>query len=198
MPLLLLRDLPRYECLLEGARRFPELDPSACEVYLHLLRSGDEAFRSCGEPLEAHGISAGRFTVLMLLLRKRDDVCGGVLTPAELADKAGVTRATMTGLIDTLERDGFVRREPNPNDRRMTPVTLTPAGEALLQSVVPAYFQRMGSLVAHLSESERRMLVTLLSKLVRGNQTEDPSVTSADGAAPAPVCASGSLNSSVP
>jgi DNA-binding MarR family transcriptional regulator len=148
--------------------------------------------------LEAHGISAGRFTVLMLLLRKRDDVCGGVLTPAELADKAGVTRATMTGLIDTLERDGFVRREPNPNDRRMTPVTLTPAGEALLQSVVPAYFQRMASLVAHLSESERRMLVTLLSKVVRGNETEDPSVTSAAGAAPAPVCASGSLNSSVP
>jgi hypothetical protein len=66
MPMLLLRDLPRYECLLEGARRFPELDPSACEVYLHLLRAGDEAFRSCGEPLEAHGISAGRFTVLML------------------------------------------------------------------------------------------------------------------------------------
>jgi hypothetical protein len=80
----------------------------------------------------------------------------------------------------------------------MTPVTLTPAGEALLQSVVPAYFQRMASLVAHLSESERRMLVTLLSKVVRGNETEDPSVTSAAGAAPAPVCASGSLNSSVP
>jgi DNA-binding MarR family transcriptional regulator len=197
MPMLLLRDLPRYECLLEEARRFPELDPSACEVYLHLLRAGDEAFRSCGEPVAAHGISAGRFTVLMLLLRKRGEADSGALTPAELADQAGVTRATMTGLIDTLERDGFVRREPDPHDRRMTPVTLTPAGESLLQGVVPAYFQRMGLLVAPLSEAERRTLVTLLSKLVRGGETEEPSIPFTRGASPAPACASVPLNSPV-
>ena len=45
MPLLLLKDLPRYECLLEAAREFPDLDPSATEVFLNLLRTGDEAFR---------------------------------------------------------------------------------------------------------------------------------------------------------
>ena len=45
MPLLLLKDLPRYECLLEAAREFPALDPSATEAFLHLLRCGDEAFR---------------------------------------------------------------------------------------------------------------------------------------------------------
>ncbi len=197
MPMLLLRDLPRYECLLEGARRFPELDPSACEVYLHLLRAGDEAFRSCGEPLEAHGISPGRFTVLMLLLRNRDDACGGVLTPAELAERAGVTRATMTGLIDTLERDGLVRREPDPNDRRMTPVTLTPAGDAVLQRVVPAYFQRMGSLVGHLTETERRTLVALLSKLVRGDEAADASSPCSRGAPPAPSGTAEPLSSPV-
>ena len=42
MPFLLLKDLPRYECLLEVAKEFPELDPSACEAYLNLLRTGDE------------------------------------------------------------------------------------------------------------------------------------------------------------
>lgn len=198
MPMLLLRDLPRYECLLEGARRFPDLDPSACEVYLHLLRAGDEAFRSCGEPLEAHGISAGRFTVLMLLLRKRDDAAGGLLTPAELADRAGVTRATMTGLIDTMERDGFVRREPDPHDRRMTPVTLTPAGEAFLERVVPAYFQRMGALVTHLDEHERRTLVGLLAKLVRGAETAEARGPSAPGSTSASDLTSPSFTSSVP
>ena len=40
MPLLLLKDLPRYECLLESAKDFPDLDPSAAEAYLHLLRAG--------------------------------------------------------------------------------------------------------------------------------------------------------------
>lgn len=198
MPMLLLRDLPRYECLLEGARRFPDLDPSACEVYLHLLRAGDEAFRSCGEPLEAHGISPGRFTVLMLLLRKRDEAAGGLLTPAELADRAGVTRATMTGLIDTLERDGFVRREPDPHDRRMTPVTLTTTGEAFLERVVPAYFQRMGAFVTHLEEHERRTLVTLLSKLVRGEESAAPGGPTALSSTSAPDVSSPSFSSSVP
>jgi len=42
MPHLMLKDLPRYECLLEGAKKFPELDPSACEAYLNLLRTGDD------------------------------------------------------------------------------------------------------------------------------------------------------------
>src|SRR5262245_17418755 len=120
MPLLLLKDLPRYECLLEGAKEFPELDPSACEAFLHLLRTSDEVFAVAERNLARHNISQGRFGVLMLLwspAHRRNGVgrsadsgeCrGGPRTPAELAEAAGVTRATMTGLIDTLERDGLV------------------------------------------------------------------------------------------
>src|SRR5690606_39077022 len=132
MPLLMLKDLPRYECLLEGAKQFPDLDPSACEVLLHLLRTSDEGFRGFDQPLARHSISQGRFTVLMLL-RDRGQDCPRPCTPAELADMAGVTRATMTGLVDTLERDGFVRREPDPHDRRMMSINLTPTGQEFLQ-----------------------------------------------------------------
>jgi len=60
--------------------------------------------------LNSNGISQGRFTVLMLLLRRSDVP----INPADIAERAGVTRATMTGLIDVLERDGFVKREPSP------------------------------------------------------------------------------------
>src|SRR3954466_10166703 len=113
MPLLLLKDLPRYECLLEGAKEFPELDPSACEAFLHLLRTSDEVFGVSERYLTENNISQGRFSVLMLLWKSgrqgesgRPSPCApGPRTPAELADAAGVTRATMTGLIDTLERD---------------------------------------------------------------------------------------------
>jgi len=67
MPLLMLKDLPRYECLLEAAREFPDLDPSATEVFLNLLRTGDEAFRVIDEHLSQHDLSQGRFGVLMAL-----------------------------------------------------------------------------------------------------------------------------------
>ncbi len=165
MPLLLLKDLPRYECLLEAAQKFPDLDPSATEVFLYLLRAGDEAFRIADEHLAHHQVSQGRFTVLMQLLEKSKS-CPQPRTPAELADAAGVTRATMTGLIDTLERDGLVTRKPDPNDRRMTWVALTPHGQARLQEILPGHFKLMGALMANLSEDERKTLVRLLTKIL--------------------------------
>lgn len=180
MPFLLLKDLPRYECLLEGAKTIPELDPSACEVFLHLLRTSDEVFGVSERYLTENNISQGRFSVLMLLWKnparrgeaaRPADCPPSPRTPAELADAAGVTRATMTGLIDTLERDGLVRREPDPDDRRMMSVRLTPKAEAFLKQMLPGHFQTMAKLMAPLSETERKTLVRLLNKILQNATT---------------------------
>ena len=186
MPLLLLKDLPRYECLIESAKTFPELDPSACEAFLHLLRTSDEVFRVSERYLTENNISQGRFSVLMLLWNpaRRGDAAHatactpGPRTPAELADAAGVTRATMTGLIDTLERDGLVRREPDPNDRRMMSVRLTTRAETYLKEMLPGHFQTMARLMEPLSEGERKTLVRLLTKVLqRASEIAEPPLT---------------------
>lgn len=173
MPYLLLKDLPRYECLLEAAREFPDLDPSAAEAFLQLLRTSDEAYGLNARNMAAHGISAGRFSVLMLLWRGDRTRCAagpdagdcGPRTPACLADACGVTRATMTGLIDTLERDGFVKREPDPADRRMMTVQLTPKAEEFLRRYLPTHFRITSAIMSVLSETERKTLVRLLVKV---------------------------------
>jgi DNA-binding MarR family transcriptional regulator len=175
MPHLLLKDLPRYECLLEAAKEFPDLDPSAAEAFLHLLRTGDDAAGVTEHNLSEHGISTGRFGVLMLLWRSihpraaqllgADECVAGPRTPAELADAAGVTRATMTGLIDTLERDDLVKREPDPDDRRMMSVRLTAKGEKFLRNFLPVHFKTIAGLMGTLTESERKTLVRLLGKV---------------------------------
>ena len=164
MPFLLLKQVPRYECLLEAARHFPDLDPSACEVFLHLMQTGDEAFRVTDANLSRHAISQGRFMVLMLLLDKQTN-CPHPRTPAELADLANVTRATMTGLVDTLERDGLVKREPDLTDRRMMSVHLTDKGHDLLNAILPPHFRLMAALMDGLDEGERKTLVHLLTKI---------------------------------
>lgn len=164
MPYLLFKNLPRYECLLEAAKQYPDLDPSACEVFLHLLHVGDEAFHVVEAHLAEHNISKGRFMVLLLLHRLTN--CPQPRTPAELADLSHVTRATMTGLIDTLERDGLVKREPDLTDRRQMSVTLTAKGRALLESILPDHFKRMAVLMAPLTETERKTLVQLLGKIM--------------------------------
>jgi len=167
MPLLMLKDLPRYECLLEAAREFPDLDPSATEVFLNLLRTGDEAFRVVEAHLARHDITQGGFSVLMALWgRCRADGTDNKLSPAALAEHTGVTRATMTGLVDTLERDGLVRRAPDRVDRRMMTVELTARGEKLLLKILPDHFRQMAWLLGPLSETERKTLVRLLTKIL--------------------------------
>jgi DNA-binding MarR family transcriptional regulator len=167
MPHLMLKNLPRYECLLEAAREFPDLDPSATEAFLYLLRTGDEAFRVAEVHLAGHDITHGRFGVLMALWgncqREGREV---TLSPAEIADRTGVTRATVTGLIDTLERAGLVARTPHSDDRRMTSVALTPRGEVVIQNILPAHFRQMAWLMSPLDETERRSFVALLTKIL--------------------------------
>lgn len=175
MPHLLLKDLPRYECLLEAAREFPDLDPSAADAFLHLLHTSDEAFAISDRSLAAHNISHGRFGVLMLLwqgvqpraakLMGAEECVSGPRTPAALADAANVTRATMTGLIDTLERDGYVKREPDPVDRRQMSVRLTPSGMKFMEAFLPGHFRSITGIMGTLTEAERKTLVRLLVKV---------------------------------
>jgi DNA-binding MarR family transcriptional regulator len=171
MPALLLKELPRFECLLEAARHNPELDPSAVVAYLHLLRAGDEAFAAADRNFARFELSHGRFGVLMLLWRKAQhgNECSPSAvegrTPADLAAAAGVSRATMTGLLDTLERDGLVVRQPDQQDRRMMLVQMTDRGRTVLAGLLPLHFQTVAELFSPLSESERQTLVQLLARL---------------------------------
>jgi DNA-binding MarR family transcriptional regulator len=160
----MLKDLPRYECLLKASERYPSLDPTACEAFLNLLRAGDEVFEEEGRFFARHHISQGRFTLLMLLNRH----CEEAATPASLAEQSRVTRATMTGLIDTLEKDGLVVREAGENDRRTLHVRLTPPGRDFVENMLPEYFRCVSAIIEPLDECERRQLVQLLQKIQQG------------------------------
>jgi DNA-binding MarR family transcriptional regulator len=177
MPHLMLKDLPRYECIRACVEQYPEGDPEAGAVFLHLLRTADELDEVKTELMRRHNISSGRFTVLMLLSTSGDDSsCAETgklvpLSPAELADMAGVTRATMTGLVDTLEKDGLVRRETDPRDRRAMQVHLTPEGKSFMDDFLPRYFKVVTTIMAPLSGPEKKKLVQLLTK-IRGSLAE--------------------------
>src|SRR6202023_2147809 len=117
------------------SKRFPGLDASACYVFLQLLRTGDELLALDEAILAALGTRHGRFVLLMLL----DKHAPGEITPADLAQKTGVTRATISVVLDGLERDGLVQRRPDPQDRRLTRLHLTEGGAKLLDHVRSPY-----------------------------------------------------------
>ena len=112
-----------------------------------------------GRRLGAHDLSEGKFVLLFLLARAEEG-----LSPHELAEQGGVTRGTVTGLLDGLERSGLVRRISHDRDRRKLTVRLTAEGAALTCRLTGEHGRWIGSLLSDLSETERETLRHLLAK----------------------------------
>jgi DNA-binding MarR family transcriptional regulator len=84
----------------------------------------------------------------------------------DLAAANGCTRPTMTGIVDTLEKNGLVTRQPNPDDRRSLLVTLSERGKAL-EGSAPDLDRIYASCCVGLTSEEFQQLGTLLEKLDR-------------------------------
>lgn len=156
-----LRDIPKYEMIRAHAARYPEVDPASSAAYLLLLRVASDILAAVDQYLEQHRMSQGRWHVLMLLYRTPELA----QNPCELARKAGVTRATMTGLLDGLQRDGLVDRETVAEDRRMLDVRLTTKGRRYLDEIMPGYFRLVRRVMRGLNEDEKQQMIGLLTKL---------------------------------
>lgn len=164
MPTTTLNELPRYTFLQEIAKSQPGVNPDACDLFLEILRTGEAVSALEAGYLATHKITPGRFAV-MLLLGVEESI---VRKPSELAELIGVTRATMTGLLDTLERDNFVSRTLDPQDRRSMRVVSTPECRELLKKVLPGYFRIVGSVPTSLTEEERAEFKRLTAKIQAG------------------------------
>ncbi len=162
--MLSLRELPRVEVLEAEAKRFSTLDPSTVLAFLSVLIVAADVERSVDPHFARYGLSQGRFVVLMAL-RRRPELTA---TPADLADHAGVTRATITGLLDALEKEELVERSHRTDDRRSLHVRLTKKGVNLLEKILPDHYARIGTLMGKLTKSEKKQLVALLGKMREG------------------------------
>lgn len=159
--MLLLKDLPKYNTLQRFADRYAEMDVTAVQTFLTLLRVASDVIENLDACLARHDLLQGRWWVLILLMREENLSA----SPSTLADKAGVTRATMTGLLDSLERSELIERIPNPADRRMLNVKLTDKGQKRLDEVMPDYYARVAQVMRELSEKDRAMLIEMLQKV---------------------------------
>ena len=153
-----LRDLPKYEAICQRCQRYPEVDPASVETSLVLLRVASDMLTALEGYWARNNTSQGRFCVLMVL--NRDPATG--LAPSDLARRCGVTRATMTGLLNGLERDGMITREPDQHDHRMATVKLTEQGSQYLDNILPDYYRRTAALMGHLPFEDKRLLEKLL------------------------------------
>jgi len=104
-------------------------------------------------------------------LRLTDMQCINVLelmgpsTPGELARSTGLTTGGVTVMLDRLEKGGYVKRAPNPRDRRSVLVRLNPAKLKRIQAFYREVNQQMAALLDETPEPELRSMVDMFSKM---------------------------------
>jgi len=113
------------------------------------------------------GLTKSRFMVLIQLYRLQDEG----MSMSELCRIHRVKSATMTGIIDTLEREGHIERFADPSDRRKVIVRITGAGKVLMDDFLPRHQDYVRQMTAGLTVEERRTLLELMMKLYKSIQT---------------------------
>lgn len=159
--MLQLKDIPNALILSRFAERYGGVDVDAVLHFLSILRIGTDLSEALDGFLATHGLLQGRWWVLLLLMRDEDMTS----TPSQLAEKSGVSRATMTRLLDGLARDGLVARLDDSSDRRKYTIRLTAAGVAKLDEVMPDYYPRVKQMMEVIPAPQREQLLQQLLRL---------------------------------
>jgi DNA-binding MarR family transcriptional regulator len=185
-----LNDTPALAVLAARGRRSGGVSAQALQTCQDLLRVAKRSLSLFGDQFTAHGLSPVRYAVLMELyygeLRTdtaQHDAQSAGLLPSQLAERIGVTRPTITGLIDGMLREGLLLRlRADAEDGRRRGVRLSARGRQLLDELLPPLFARMSALVAPLSHAEQASLRRLLLKVERGPLLSGGARSSRDGA----------------
>jgi DNA-binding MarR family transcriptional regulator len=141
-------------------REFPGGSESANTCAMALVRTSERLVACFDQALRHHRLSrAGREALAVL------DGAGQPLSPTAIAERLIVTTASVTSLLDTLERRGLVERRPDPTDRRRLLIVITDEGKAIVDQFLPEVVALQTAALATLTEAQRRQLVELLATL---------------------------------
>jgi DNA-binding MarR family transcriptional regulator len=146
-------------------RERPDLDPSAIGVIGRISRLARELEQRLEPVYREHGLEPGWHDVLATLRRHGSPYR---LRPSELTSASMLTSSGTTKRLDRLEQAGLIARAPDPEDRRGTLITLTPAGLRLIDALTAAHLENERRIIGALSEADQRRLADLLRKLQLG------------------------------
>lgn len=114
--------------------------------------------------LAKHKISWTSFSILY------DLWIYGKMETKELALSAGVSKATISNIMRTLENKSFCRRETDPRDRRNTFVVITPKGRDVIEELYPEFHEGEISIVKGLKTDDQKQLAATLYRLIKDNK----------------------------
>src|SRR5271166_2185423 len=141
----------------------PDLDLEPLQVLSRVSRLARHLDLARRTAFAAHGLEQWEFDVLSALRRQGPPY---QLSPGALLRATLVTSGTMTNRVDRLAAADFVRREPDPKDKRGVLVTLTDQGRARVDAALAGLLRRERVLLAALDTGERQHLADLMRILL--------------------------------
>jgi len=129
-----------------------ELAASFASVFLRLTRLLDKR-------MAREGASLARTRVLLMIQRR------GAVKATEIAELFGLAPGTVTDTLDGMERQGLIRREPDPKDRRAKRIVITDTGRQAVAATEPIRRELTGQVIGSLDSEEREALARILAKL---------------------------------
>ena len=125
---------------------------------------------------EGEDINFTQWRVLMCL---RDDIAN---TCADISRELAHDKGSMTRIVDQLEECGFIQRRRDKDDRRLVFLTLTPAGRAAVNRLVPKLVNFYNDLLEGFSPEDVQLLTQLLTRLRAALKAGDTVSATREGA----------------
>jgi len=151
-----------------ASSRLPEMDTEATRLVLMLSRAAGMLVYDLESSVHRpRGLSFPGFRILFVLWNV------GPLESRRVAELTGMSRAAVSALVKTLERDGFVLRRHLEHDRRMVELSLSEQGASAIANTFIAHNKREQLWAQSLSREERETMFVLLRKIMERRSVED-------------------------
>ena len=140
--------------------RYPNSSAAATECAMNLVLTADLLEKRITSLLLPFDLSPATGLVLSILADSETPV-----SPNLIADRLIISRASVTSLLDSLEKRGYVKRQPHPSDRRMLLVELTDSGRQVANQFRPIVHQHQKVWLSALNEEEQEQLIQTLHRV---------------------------------
>ena len=130
------------------------------EAVLSIVRTANLLSLTGASLFRKFNLTEAQFNVLLILKYADHD-----LTQSDLSKRLVVTRASVTSVLDRLEKKGLVKRSNVPGNRRIYHVSLTSIGMDLIEKVEPQYLELVHVVTSELSESSCKSMMKQLERV---------------------------------
>jgi MarR family 2-MHQ and catechol resistance regulon transcriptional repressor len=148
----------------EFGQKYEKFDWPTVRVLLDFISAYDVLMVHFSKLMSAYKLSPAIFNVLMILSRSS----GKKIKQQDISKLLLVSRANVTGLVNTLVRRGLAKRESDRNDRRVWLVKITGKGKSLLEAYLPHHYAEIRKVFSGFKPAEKRELNRLICKFKNG------------------------------